>query len=107
MTYQPENHPQYPTVYAVKPPIMPHAVWSFVLTAIAFVTPFLPFLSLPLSIAGVVLGHLGLSRITKSPIPRSGRGFAIAGLVLGYLAIVAGILWTSFYVGFADAMSKS
>ncbi len=118
MTYPPEGqqpqppapyspHPYYPAVYAVKPPIMPHAVWSVVLAAIGLVSPFLPFFSLPASIAGVILGHIGLSKIAKSPIPRSGRGIAITGLALGYMAIVAGAVWVLFYVSLSSAVNAS
>jgi len=107
MTYQGENQPaqppalygqnqqyppQYQTVYAVRPPMMPHAVWSFVLAAIAFVTPLLFFIALPLAGTAVTLGHVGLSKIAKSPTPRGGRGFAIAGLILGYVALAASLV---------------
>ena len=40
------------------------------------------------AVVGVILGHLGLSKINRSAGTLGGRGFAIAGLVLGYLAIV-------------------
>lgn len=40
------------------------------------------------SLVGAVLGHLGLSRIRRSPETLSGRGLAIAGLVTSYLGIL-------------------
>lgn len=40
------------------------------------------------NIVGVILGHMGLSRIRKSPETVSGRGLAIAGLVTSYIGLV-------------------
>lgn len=45
---------------------------------------------LGLSIVAVVLGHLALSRLRHGG---AGRGLAIAGLVLGYLGVLAGVLF--------------
>ena len=47
------------------------------------------FLFFPLSIVGIIFGHLSLSEIRKSAGRLKGEGIAIAGLVLGYLGIVA------------------
>jgi uncharacterized membrane protein len=44
------------------------------------------------SILAIVFGHVALSQIKKSNGTQSGRGMAIAGLVLGYLAIVLSII---------------
>ena len=48
----------------------------------------------PVGIAAIILGHLSLSDIRKSAGRLGGRGFAIAGLVLGYagIALIALIL---------------
>jgi type IV pilus assembly protein PilA len=43
----------------------------------------------PLFIAAIILGHISLSEIKKSGGRLKGEGVAIAGLVLGYLGIVA------------------
>jgi type IV pilus assembly protein PilA len=43
----------------------------------------------PLFIVAIVLGHISLSEIRKSAGRLKGEGLAIAGLVLGYLGIVA------------------
>ncbi|MGB3410760.1 MAG: DUF4190 domain-containing protein [Microthrixaceae bacterium] len=42
-------------------------------------------------LVAIVLGHIALSQLKKSDSQQSGRGFAIAGLCLGYLQLVAGI----------------
>lgn len=43
----------------------------------------------PLFIVAIILGHLSLSEIKKSGGRLKGEGLAIAGLVMGYLGIVA------------------
>ncbi len=49
---------------------------------------------LPLSFAAVIFGHLSLSEIRKSGGRLTGRGLAIAGLVLGYtgVAVIVGLI---------------
>ena len=39
-------------------------------------------------IPAVICGHLAISAIQKSPVPMTGRGMAVAGLVTGYLGIL-------------------
>jgi uncharacterized protein YacL len=43
-----------------------------------------------ISIVGIILGHIALGQIKRTG--ENGRGLAIAGLVIGYLGLVAGIL---------------
>jgi len=43
------------------------------------------------TIVGVVLGHVSLSQIKRSQ--QQGRGMAVAGVVIGYVSIVAGLLF--------------
>jgi hypothetical protein len=52
------------------------------------------FLILPFSISAVIFGHLSLSDIRKSAGRLTGRGLAIAGLVLGYMgvAVIVGLI---------------
>ena len=42
------------------------------------------------SLAAVITGHIALSQIKRTG--EKGRGLAIAGLVLGYLGMIAGII---------------
>ncbi len=42
-------------------------------------------------LVAIITGHIGLSQIKKTG--EKGRGLAIAGLVLGYLFLLAGILF--------------
>ncbi len=45
---------------------------------------------LGLSILGVIFGHVALKKITVTG--EGGRGLALAGLVIGYLGLAAGLL---------------
>jgi len=48
------------------------------------------------SLAAVICGHIALSQIKKTG--EKGRGLAIAGLVLGYLGILSGIIVIVFFI---------
>ena len=54
------------------------------------------------SLIGLILGFVGLRR-TKGG-QRKGRGFAIAGIVLGLLGVIAGIVGGIFLFVFADSL---
>lgn len=51
-----------------------------------------------ISLGAVITGHIALSQIKKTG--ENGRGLAIAGLVLGYLGLVAGLIGTIIWVSF-------
>jgi hypothetical protein len=57
------------------------AIASLVFGCLAFV--------FPAALLAIILGHLSLSDIGKSPDRMQGRGLAIAGLVLGYVRALA------------------
>jgi hypothetical protein len=44
------------------------------------------------AIPAIVCGHMGLSAVGDESGPLRGRGFAIAGLVMGYLSLVLSCL---------------
>ena len=44
-------------------------------------------LAIPIPIAAIICGHLGIKDLKDNP-EKTGKGLAIAGLVLGYLSIV-------------------
>ena len=52
-------------------------------------------------IPGIICGHLGLRRISRDSL-KTGRGLAIAGLIIGYLALVAFVILVYRYF---DAMN--
>lgn len=70
------SYPDQPAYAApVARPTDPLAIASFVCALLG------------LNIVAVVLGHISLSHIKRSGAP--GRGFAIAGLVIGYVTFVS------------------
>jgi hypothetical protein len=44
------------------------------------------------SVAAIVLGHVALRQINESGGRQSGRGLAVAGLVIGYFAVLIAAL---------------
>jgi hypothetical protein len=73
----------------------PLAIWSLVLSLVGlFCCGFV------VGIGGVVCGHLALSKIQREP-QLQGRGLALAGLIIGYVAIVFWLLYVVFFGGFS------
>ncbi len=61
---------------------------------------------LGIGLVGVILGHLALSEIKKSNGYTQGRGLAIAGLIIGYVQIAAGIaIALFFFIGIIFALN--
>jgi hypothetical protein len=92
--------PGGPVVPAPVPsaPTEPLAIWSFVLSLVGLLGfccggPLL-------GIGAVVCGHLALSKINEKP-QLQGRGLAMAGLIIGYFAIVSWALYLIFFGGLA------
>jgi hypothetical protein len=52
------------------------------------------------AIAGIVCGHIALSRIKANP-ELEGHGLAMAGLVIGYVAIASWLVWILLFGGLA------
>jgi hypothetical protein len=86
----------------VAAPTEPLAIWSLVLSLVGL----LGFCcgGPVLGIAGVICGHLGLSKINANP-QLQGRGLAMAGLIIGYLAVVSWALYLIFFGGIAALSS--
>ena len=72
-----------PTRYRLMPPGNPFAAWAVVCGVAGFCIPAIG------GLAAVVLGVLGLVRANKT---LEGRGTAIAGIVLGVLAIITNVV---------------
>jgi len=94
--------PVVPTTVVVAAPTEPLAIWSLVLSLVGLLGfccggPIL-------GIAGVVCGHLGLSKINANP-QLQGRGLAMAGLIIGYIAVVSWALYLLFFGGLAALTS--
>lgn len=50
------------------------------------------FLGIPLAIAGIVTGGLGLSKIKANPDAFKGNGLAIAGIICAAMGAIFGVL---------------
>lgn len=58
--------------------------------------PFVNFLSFIIAIAAMVLGAIEIKRIDKGMSPSKGKGFAIAGIILGAVTVLLGIVLSFF-----------
>lgn len=70
------------------------AVWALVTGVIGVLAGWCMF-GLP-SIAAIALGHVGVSQTKDDQM--SGRGMAVAGLILGYVAIIPAIVLTFWMI---------
>lgn len=91
------------TGYAQAPaPIGPvsqgQAIASMVCGIISLVIFCLWFISGPLAIVAIVLGHVAISKAKNDPTRFGGKGMARAGLVTGYLGLLASIAMLAFGV---------
>ncbi|MBN2190657.1 MAG: DUF4190 domain-containing protein [Candidatus Aureabacteria bacterium] len=84
-----------PVNVAEKPETNNLAIISMVLSIIGFVG-FCICLGPLLGIPAVICGHIALSKIKSSGGKLSGRGMAIAGLIIGYLTILLTVIWILF-----------
>lgn len=73
--------------YSAAPPASGMAIASFVLGLIGLLFIWLYGLGVLLTIPGVILGHVAQNQIHNSRGAIGGGGFAVAGLVLGYITI--------------------
>lgn len=80
-------------------PTEPLAIWSLVLSLLS-VCGFCCTPVVLTGIGGIVCGHLGLSRIKANP-GLQGHGLAMAGLIIGYFAVIGWLLWVVLFGGLA------
>ena len=85
MQQPPAYPPQQPGSYAVGRPTNTLAIVSFCLGIAGYVV--LPFIA---GIAAVVTGHMARGQIKQTG--EGGNGFAIAGLILGYVNVLLSVL---------------
>lgn len=79
--------PQPPAIPQMVPRTPAVAIWSLVLAVFSFTCGWL-FTAIP----AVICGHIARSKIRKSGGTLGGRRIATTGLVLGYVALLLGIL---------------
>lgn len=103
--YQPGDY--YPSHLVVQPtrPASTVAVWALI-TGVVGVLAGWCLLGVP-CIAAVVLGHVGMAQTKDGRL--SGRGMAVAGLVLGYVALIPAVILFFWMVlgGIGAAVSPS
>src|SRR6266513_5041257 len=86
--------PVRPSIPAPAPRMAPLAIVSVVLAVLSFACiPIFPV------IPAIVCGHVAWSKISKSGGALQGKGIAIIGLIVGYLAIPWAVLQVLFLVG--------
>jgi hypothetical protein len=51
-------------------------------------------------ILALVFGYVAKASIDRSGGREGGRGMAVAGIVLGYVGLVLGVLWIAYFVWF-------
>src|SRR6266513_4027826 len=82
-----ETLPPPPPASQPVPRTAPAAIWSLVLAILSFTCGWLVT-----AIPAVICGHIARSKIRKSGGALGGKGVATAGLILGYIALVLGIM---------------
>lgn len=92
---QPYQQPQYPQ-YQPKP-VNGLGIAGFVLSLVGIIFFWLPFFDAIVSLIGLVLSGFGMK---KKP-----NGLAIAGLVIGIIAFIVGLIWTIAAIVAVDATS--
>ena len=80
-------------------PAAPGAKWN-VLAIVSLVTSLLW-----ISLVGVITGHLALSQIKKTG--EQGHGLALAGVIIGYVGLLGGIIAIIFWIVVVVAASSS
>lgn len=111
MTQQyPPPYPPYQPHYGAPPPYQQQpsngmATGGFVVALVGVVLSLVPFLGIVawvISPVGLVLSVVGLTAASRKG--GTGRGLAIAGVILGGLGLLICMLWA---IGFAGAVSES
>ncbi|WP_431245363.1 DUF4190 domain-containing protein [Leifsonia xyli] len=89
---QPYGQPVYGQPYGYGYPPAPR---TNVLAIVSFVAAFV------MSLAAVVCGHIALAQIKRTG--EGGRGFALAGLIIGYVgiafALIFFVIWLALFLG--------
>lgn len=79
--------PPRPAVPQTVPRTPSVAIWSLILAVLSFTCGWL-FTAIP----AVICGHIARAKIRNASGALGGRGIATAGLILGYIALVLGIM---------------
>lgn len=82
----PYGAPQYPNYLPGSGPTSGMAIASLVCSLLG------------IQIVGIILGHVALHQIKQSNGYTQGRGLAIAGLVIGYIELAAGLVFVALII---------
>jgi Domain of unknown function (DUF4190) len=85
-----DETPPPPSALAVPqtvPSTPPVAIWSLILAVLSFTCGWL-FTAIP----AVICGHIARAKIRKSSGTFGGKGIATTGLILGYIALMLGVM---------------
>lgn len=108
-TSYPPPHGAYPHVGVGVMPMSGLAIGSMVVGIISLFSLFACPVGLVLGLPGVICGHMGLAQIRSSGNQMQGRGMAIAGLIMNYVAIAIGVailLFVLIFAGIGVASAK-
>jgi hypothetical protein len=104
----PPMYGQFPGMPYMVPPLDANnglATASMILGIIAIVSFWLYGLGVIAGIVGVILGHVALNQIRT--VPASNRGMAVAGLIMGYIAIGIAVLCVGGLILLGIALSQN
>lgn len=65
---------------------------AMILGILGSVLLWIPVLAWILGLLGIVFGALGMKSVRDDPAGRSGYGMGLAGLILGILSLVGGVI---------------
>ena len=89
----PYAYPPYPWMYAPAPRLGTWALVSMICGVVSIVS----FQSI-LAVLAIVFGFVGLNEVKKSAGTVEGRGFAIAGIVTGFISVAITLVIIALYV---------
>jgi hypothetical protein len=107
LTAFPELCGGYPGLAGYGAPVAPTSGLAIASLVCGIVSLFLCYVHAVAAVPAVVCGHLALKRIRDSVVPTGGRGLAVAGLVTGYLGVLAQLATLVFIGIFFFSMSRA
>lgn len=103
-TGSPEIAPAQAPAPAQMPQPAPNLVAPMQQNTMALVSMILGILSIALcmqaltGIPAVICGHMARKQFRNSPVPQTGEGMALTGLITGYLGILISVAYVGFFV---------
>lgn len=71
----------------------PMAIGALICGILSLLCSWIPVVGFVLSVAAIVLGIIEVKRIGRGEGSAKGKGMALAGIILGAVGIVFGIIW--------------